>query len=56
MNNYAWYKSKTVWGTLLLAAARVVADRSPQSWAENIGLAMAVVGGRDAVAKNGNGQ
>jgi hypothetical protein len=54
--DYKWWKSKTVWGAVLLAAGRIVVDRSPASWAENIGLVVGALGARSAIAKNGEGK
>lgn len=50
------FKSKTFWGAVVIAAARVVSDHSPQSIAEAVGIVMAAYGARDAIAKNGTGQ
>ena len=46
-------KSKTIWGVLLFAASRIVVDRSPASWAENIALVVTTIGARNALHQAG---
>ncbi len=55
-NGYSWWKSKTVWGSILFAAGRVIVDRSPASWLTNVGAVVAAIGARGAIAKNGEGK
>lgn len=56
MSKYAWWKSKTVWGAIIVAAGTVITHPDPTTIAQAIGAVIAVVGARDAVAKNGIGQ
>lgn len=49
-------KSKTFWGAVLVAAAKIYTDHSPASIAEAIGGVITVIGARQAIAKNGAGK
>jgi len=44
-------KSKTVWGALIVAGGRLLADHSPTSIVEAVGGVLTVAGARDAIAK-----
>ena len=46
-------RSKTIWGVALFAASRIVVDRSPMSWMENVSMLWAAIGARDAAHKIG---
>lgn len=59
----AWWKSSTMWGAIMLAAAhvamKVATDPSPASIGtaigEAVGIVIAAKGAREAIAKNGSG-
>jgi hypothetical protein len=61
--NKSWWKSKTVWGALLLAVSTIipviVADQgiatTVQKILEGIGSFLGITGIRTAIAVNGNG-
>ena len=48
-------KSKTFWGAVIMAAAKIYSDPSPVSITEAVGGVVAVIGARQAISKNGNG-
>jgi hypothetical protein len=50
------FKSKTFWGAVLMAAAKVYSDPTPVSIAEALGGVIAAAGARQAIAKNGAGK
>lgn len=54
--NFSIFRSKTFWGAVVIAAAKVIQDHSPASIVEAIGIVTAAAGARQAIAKNGNGQ
>ena len=55
-----WWKSRTFWGAVIVSAARVVAapDNAGRldAGVQGIGVVLAAVGVRDAIAKNGQGE
>lgn len=58
MNKHFW-KSRTFWGALILSAGRIAfapADQRPAAISEGLGIVLAAIGVRDAIAKNGEGR
>jgi hypothetical protein len=49
------FKSKTFWGAVLMAAAKIYTDPTPAGISEAIGGVIAVIGARQAISKNGSG-
>lgn len=57
MPTYTWWKSKTILGAVLAAVALVYPDpKNIDNWIKAIGLILAAVGARGAIAKNGEGK
>ena len=58
--NKAFWKSRTFWGAVIVSAARIVAapDNAGRVDAavQGVGVVLAAVGVRDAIAKNGEGK
>jgi hypothetical protein len=53
----SFFFSKTVIGSVLLGASRVIADpKNPQAWLEGVGIVWTAYGARAAIAKNAVGQ
>jgi hypothetical protein len=53
---FSLLRSKTFWGAVLMAGAKVFGDHSPTSIAEAVGGVISVAGARQAIAKNGEGK
>jgi hypothetical protein len=56
MRTYSLWKSRTFWGAVLIAIARVLNDPTPLTAVEALGIIVAAAGARGAVAKNGAGR